>query len=149
MVTLSDGECVWLDAESELEYPVKFVSNRREVKLKGRGYFEVKKGADRPFFVNAGEFRLRVYGTEFNMDVYPGDSVRVVLVNGSVGFYANATTSEYHLKPGQLGRRTCSPGKWKFVMWIPILTLPGKTRKSCSWIRRWKLYWMNCPVGMT
>lgn len=111
VVTLSDGTCVWLDAESELEYPVKFVSNRREVKLKGRGYFEVKKDVDRPFFVNAGEFRLRVYGTEFNMDVYPSDSVRVVLVKGAVGFKANATTSEYHLKPGQLGRANVLSGK--------------------------------------
>jgi len=111
VVTLSDGTKVWLDAESELEYPVKFVSNGREVKLKGRAYFEVKKDIDRPFSVSAGEFRLRVYGTEFNMDVYPGDSVRVVLVNGMVGFKANAATPEYHLKPGQLGNANMLTGK--------------------------------------
>lgn len=111
VVTLSDGTKVWLDAESELEYPVKFVSNGREVKLKGRAYFEVKKDIDRPFSVSAGEFRLRVYGTEFNMDVYPGDSVRVVLVNGAVGFKANAATPEYHLKPGQLGNANMLTGK--------------------------------------
>lgn len=111
VVTLSDGTKVWLDAESELEYPVKFVSNGREVKLKGRAYFEVKKDIDRPFSVSAGEFRLRVYGTEFNMDVYQGDSVRVVLVNGMVGFKANAATPEYHLKPGQLGNANMLTGK--------------------------------------
>lgn len=125
VVTLSDGTCVWLDAESELEYPVKFVLNRREVKLKGRGYFEVKKDVDRPFFVNAGEFRLRVYGTEFNMDVYAGDSVRVVLVKGAVGFRANATTSEFHLKSGQMGRadvlsgnvEICDVDTYPYVAW--------------------------------
>lgn len=111
VVTLSDGTKVWLDAESELEYPVKFVSNGREVKLKGRAYFEVKKDIDRPFSVSAGEFRLRVYGTEFNMDAYPGDSVRVVLVDGTVGFKANAATLEYHMKPGQLGNANMLTGK--------------------------------------
>lgn len=111
VITLSDGTKVWLDAESELEYPVKFVSNGREVKLKGRAYFEVKKDIDRPFSVSVGEFRLRVYGTEFNMDAYPGDSVRVVLVNGAVGFKANAATPEYYLKPGQLGNANMFTGK--------------------------------------
>lgn len=111
VVTLSDGTKVWLDAESELEYPVKFVSNGREVKLKGRAYFEVKKDIDRPFSVSAGEFRLRVYGTEFNMDAYLGDSVRVVLVNGAVGFKANAATPEYYLRPGQLGNANMLTGK--------------------------------------
>jgi len=111
VITLSDGTKVWLDAESELEYPVKFVSNGREVKLKGRAYFEVKKDIDRPFSVSVGEFRLRVYGTEFNMDAYSGDSVRVVLVNGAVGFKANAATPEYYLKPGQLGNANMFTGK--------------------------------------
>lgn len=111
VITLSDGTRVWLDAESELEYPVKFVSSQRNVKLKGRAYFQVKKEIDRPFSVSAGEFRLQVYGTEFNMDVYPEDSVRVVLVNGAVGFKANVSTPEYYLKPGQLGCANVLTGK--------------------------------------
>ena len=37
-VTLSDGTKVWLDAESELEYPVNFSVDCREVKLKGEAF---------------------------------------------------------------------------------------------------------------
>lgn len=42
-VTLSEGTKVWLDADSELEYPVFFSGDFREVKLKGNAYFCVTK----------------------------------------------------------------------------------------------------------
>ncbi len=37
---LSDGTRVWLNADSELEYPVEFVKKERIVKLSGEAYFE-------------------------------------------------------------------------------------------------------------
>ena len=100
-LTLSDGTGVWLNAESELEYPVKFTSGERHVKLKGEAYFSVKKDTTKPFFVTS--YRLRVYGTEFNMNTYHKERIQVVLVNGAVGFRANASTPERRLKPNQLG----------------------------------------------
>ena len=152
VITLSDGTKVWLDAESELEYPVKFVSNGRKVKLKGRAYFEVKKDIDRPFSVSVGEFRLRVYGTEFNMDAYPGDSVRVVLVNGAVGFKANAATPEYYLKPGQLGNANMFTGKveicnvdtYPYVAWKnkEIVFMDERLECILDELSRW--YDVNC-----
>ena len=102
-LTLSDGTGVWLNAESELEYPVKFTSGERHVKLKGEAYFSVKKDTTKPFFVTSGAYRLRVYGTEFNMNTYHKERIQVVLVNGAVGFRANALTPERRLKPNQLG----------------------------------------------
>ena len=42
-LTLSDGTRVWLNAETELKYPVAFVGEGREVMLKGEAYFEVAK----------------------------------------------------------------------------------------------------------
>ena len=102
-LTLSDGTGVWLNAESELEYPVKFTSGERHVKLKGEAYFSVKKDTTKPFYVTSGAYRLRVYGTEFNMNTYHKERIQVVLVNGAVGFRANASTPERRLKPNQLG----------------------------------------------
>ena len=54
-VTLSEGTKVWLDADSELEYPVFFSGDFREVILKGNAYFCVTKKNDKPFVVRAGE----------------------------------------------------------------------------------------------
>ena len=101
-VTLSEGTKVWLDADSELEYPVFFSGDFREVKLKGNAYFCVTKKNDKPFVVRAGEFSLKVYGTEFNVNAYDLQNIETVLVNGSIGFKANESTPERMMEPNEL-----------------------------------------------
>ena len=101
-VTLSEGTKVWLDADSELEYPVFFSGDFREVKLKGNAYFCVTKKNDKPFVVRAGEFSLKIYGTEFNVNAYDLQNIETVLVNGSIGFKANISTPERMMAPNEL-----------------------------------------------
>lgn len=101
-VTLSEGTKVWLDADSELEYSVFFSGDFREVKLKGNAYFCVTKKNDKPFVVRAGEFSLKVYGTEFNVNAYDLQNIETVLVNGSIGFKANESTPERMMEPNEL-----------------------------------------------
>ena len=101
-VTLSEGTKVWLDADSELEYPVFFSGDFREVKLKGNAYFSVTKKNDKPFIVRVGEFSLKVYGTEFNVNAYDLQNIETVLVNGSIGFKANESTPERMMEPNEL-----------------------------------------------
>ena len=62
-LTLSDGTRVWLNADSELEFPVSFVRNERVVKLQGEAYFEVQRDVNKPFIVDANGLRTRVLGT--------------------------------------------------------------------------------------
>ena len=101
-VTLSEGTKVWLDADSELEYPVFFSGDFREVKLKGNAYFCVTKKNDKPFVVRAGEFSLKVYGTEFNVNAYDLQNIETVRVNGSIVFKANISTPERMMAPNEL-----------------------------------------------
>ena len=110
-VTLADGTEVWLNADSELEYPVKFTADKREVRLKGEAYFSVKKDTKKPFMVRSGEYQLKVYGTEFNLNTYKNNEIQAVLVKGSVGFKANRTAGEVRLKPNQLGVANEATGK--------------------------------------
>lgn len=102
-VTLSDGTRVWLNAATELEYPVTFATDVREVRLQGEAYFEVAKDTAHPFIVRAGDYRLQVYGTEFNLNTYEPTRIEVALVQGSVGFQANGDVREIRLKPDQVG----------------------------------------------
>ncbi len=52
-IELADGSVVWVNSDSELEYPVRFSGNRRVVELKGEAYFAVHSDTARPFVVVA------------------------------------------------------------------------------------------------
>lgn len=69
-LTLADGTKVWLNAMSELRYPVAFGEGVREVELKGEAYFEVEKNEGKPFIVKTDEFNVRVLETSFNISAY-------------------------------------------------------------------------------
>ncbi|MFR5657595.1 MAG: FecR family protein [Butyricimonas faecihominis] len=68
-LTLADGTKVWLNAMSELRYPVAFGEGVREVELKGEAYFEVEKNEGKPFIVKTDEFNVGL-GTSFNISAY-------------------------------------------------------------------------------
>jgi transmembrane sensor len=102
-LTLPDGTKVWLNAGSKLSYPILFSDERREVKLIGEAYFEVKKDEDRPFFVNAGSMNIIVSGTIFNCNAYPeNNEIQTVLVEGQVSIANESVTEVEVLQPGEL-----------------------------------------------
>lgn len=101
-LTLADGTQIWLDAESTLEYPVQFNTTERRVKLQGKAYFSVTRDTTKPFLVEVDKFSIRVHGTEFNVNAHDAQRIETVLVNGSIGFKANAKSAEQLLQPHQL-----------------------------------------------
>ena len=88
-ITLSDGTIVYLNAESELRYPVKFVGEDRQVYLSGEAYFDVVHDKTHPFVVDVKNSTVRVLGTSFDVRAYADeDEVLTTLVQGSVRFSA-------------------------------------------------------------
>lgn len=84
-VVLPDGTLVWLNAASKLSFPTAFTGNDRTVVLQGQAYFEVARDASRPFFVQAGEVKVKVLGTSFDVMAYPDEqNINTTLVDGSV-----------------------------------------------------------------
>lgn len=100
-VGLADGTRVWLNAGTELRYPVVFAGNCREVYLNGEAYFEVRPDESKPFIVRAGKVRIQVFGTAFNVNNYTAGKTETVLVEGCVSM--SDATGEVKLKPGQRG----------------------------------------------
>ena len=98
-VVLADGTKVWLNAESELHYPVHFPEHERGVHLKGEAYFSVSKQAGKPFVVCVGDSRITVLGTEFNVRNYQDEVVATTLVKGAVRIHDAGR--ECDLTPGQ------------------------------------------------
>lgn len=111
MATLADGTKVWLNSDSELRYPVDFTGDNRMVFLKGEAYFDVTKDKNKPFIVSIDDFRLKVFGTQFNVNSYDKDEIETVLVEGSVGLKKKGDAKENMLEPGQLGCMNINSGK--------------------------------------
>lgn len=99
---LSDGTKVWLNAQTEIQFPEKFGKNKREVKLiSGEAYFAVAKDQNRPFdvYLNDGS-KVEVLGTEFNVMAYQDEAeIQTTLVEGSVQF--SKESEEVILVPGE------------------------------------------------
>lgn len=84
--TLPDGSVVWLNADSRLAYSNRFVdSEKREVRLEGEAFFDVRRDTLRPFEVTMGGLEVRVLGTRFNASHIPDLGIEeVTLLSGSV-----------------------------------------------------------------
>lgn len=84
-VVLEDGTKVWLNAGTQLEYPVLFDKNQRTVRLEGEAIFEVMPNPKRPFIVETFSASVEVLGTKFNVVADQEQEVfRTTLMEGSV-----------------------------------------------------------------
>ncbi|MBX3255164.1 MAG: FecR domain-containing protein [Chitinophagaceae bacterium] len=105
-IILPDGTSVWLNAGSSLKFPVAFAGKSRNVYLQGEGYFEVSKDPLMPFYVNAGNSRVEVLGTHFNVNAYEDENaVTTTLLEGKVKVdqtgTAGNTPASVVLRPGE------------------------------------------------
>lgn len=100
-IILPDGTRVWLNAATELKYPVAFHAKERRVYLKGEAYFEVAPDKNRPFYVETEEVKIRVLGTVFDVNTHYTRGVRTVLVEGAVALEWG-DQKEIRMKPGEL-----------------------------------------------
>ncbi len=102
-VRLSDGTKVWLNSDSQLKYPVEFISGQpREVELVyGEAYFEVSPSKDHQgdhFIAIHNHLKAEVLGTEFNMKAYNDeDQIYTTLAEGSIEL--NKGSAKVTLKP--------------------------------------------------
>lgn len=84
-ITLPDATNVWIHSNTTLSYNTKFSSKNRVVNLSGQAYFDVTHDKKNPFIVQAGDLRVVVHGTKFNVEAMPeSEDVIVSLQEGSV-----------------------------------------------------------------
>lgn len=99
-VTLADGTTVWLNANSTLTYPSKFIHETREVQLEGEAYFEVAKDKLKPFIVRAKGQEIEVLGTKFNVNSYHNEpTVNTTLLEGAIKVTSGSNI--LYVKPGE------------------------------------------------
>jgi ferric-dicitrate binding protein FerR (iron transport regulator) len=98
---LPDGTTGFLNSGSKLSYALPF-SNDRKVALEGEAWFDVVHNEKRPFEISAGESKIKVLGTSFNVSAYKEEKyVEVVLLNGKVEFSDGVQSDNIVMKPSE------------------------------------------------
>lgn len=137
MLILSDGTKVWLNSETEMEYPLRFGGDIREVRLKGEAYFEVKKDTKRSFNVLMGDARIEVTGTSFNASCYPEDGIcSATLASGKINLWGN-----HGMKRVNVGERAVYDKASKEITVNPV-----DLKYYTSW-RHGTFYFYNTPLS--
>jgi transmembrane sensor len=104
-VLLADGSKVYLNRDSRLIYPETFGRNNRKVTLKGEAYFDIAPDASHPFIIDAGNARVKVLGTSFNVITDNKDNeVEVFVTTGTVMLTSNDGSESLMIEPGYVGR---------------------------------------------
>lgn len=84
-IFLPDGSEVWLNSESKISFPEKFLDGKREVILEGEAFFDVIKNPEQPFIVKTGIVSTTVLGTSFNVKAFEEETTTyVALKSGKV-----------------------------------------------------------------
>ncbi|HLU89691.1 MAG TPA: FecR family protein [Cyclobacteriaceae bacterium] len=101
-VSFPDGTKVWLNANSSLRFPIDFNWDKRQVTLSGEAYFEVARDEGRKFEILAGDQRVQVLGTHFNINAYANEpSVNTTLLEGIIKISNLRDKHSHILKPGE------------------------------------------------
>ena len=102
---LPDSTTVFLNAESRLRFPDRFVpGSERIVYLSGEAYFDVKRDPRSPFLVCLEHSAVKVTGTSFNVKAYPDDTNEATtLISGTVSMGIGTTEQWIVLKPSEQG----------------------------------------------
>lgn len=99
-LTLADGSKVWLNAGSTLNFPTRFIEEKRQVTLEGEGFFEVKANKEKPFIVSTSIYDIKALGTSFNVNAYKqSKEFETALLTGKVEISDRITDRVLSLTP--------------------------------------------------
>jgi transmembrane sensor len=96
---LPDSSTVTLNACSEVKYSSDF-GEQRSIWLKGEAFFKVTKNINSPFIVHTNDFKVKVLGTEFNVNSNTINQT-VSLAKGKVNIVLKESKDEINLLPNE------------------------------------------------
>lgn len=80
-ILLPDSTQIWINASTDLRYPKKFDTDKREIYLEGEAFLDVKHAEDVPFVIHLpGRISVTVLGTAFNIKAFPDRNQAIITV---------------------------------------------------------------------
>jgi ferric-dicitrate binding protein FerR (iron transport regulator) len=103
-IALPDGSIIFLNRNSQLNYRSNFGKHRRDVRLTGEAFFEISPDLSKPFIIDAGNARVKVVGTSFNVITENSESaVEVYVKTGKVMVTDHSGSKQMLLDPEYVG----------------------------------------------
>jgi len=134
-VVLADGTEIWLNADSRLQFPFSFSGSAREITLlSGEAYVKAAPDPSRPLIIHTPQSTIQVLGTEFNINAYDRNTLKVSLVSGAVKMSAGHDATV--IKPGMEAVYTDKKD---------LITRPFDPGKVLSW-RDGKQFFVQTPI---
>jgi transmembrane sensor len=128
-VRLPDGTRVTLGPRSTLEVASDYGRGRREVRLRGEGYFAVAHDAAAPFVVRTEAASIHDVGTAFVVRDGTDGRVSVAVTEGTVLLHAAGTDSAAGVLVHARARGTVVPGR------APVVAPNAVTDDDLAWTR--------------
>ena len=133
-LTLADGTQLTLNRGAQLIYPRKnSPAGPARYSCRGEAYFDVAHDKKHPFIVRAGDLKIKVLGTKFNIEAYPdSETITTTLLEGSVEVesrlsqrvypHGSQPAASYDIQSGEMKLSTISdskePVRWKDNVWV-------------------------------
>ncbi|MCX6322307.1 MAG: FecR domain-containing protein [Bacteroidia bacterium] len=93
-----------INRNSEFSYRANYGKHRRDVRLTGEAFFEISADASKPFIADAGNVKVKVVGTSFNVITKNAESaVEVYVKTGKVMLSDDSGSQSMILDPGFVG----------------------------------------------
>lgn len=122
---LADGSIVYLDVNTTLAYPEKFVADNRNIILeRGDAFFKIAQDSMRPFTVTMEQTAVKVLGTSFNIHK-DSTHINVDVKTGRVMFLANDQPMAV-LNAGTMARYSLQTDS--------IITYSNQNQNSDAWL---------------
>jgi ferric-dicitrate binding protein FerR (iron transport regulator) len=138
-VLLPDGSLVVLNRHSRLSYRKKFNQTQRQVRLAGEAWFDVTRDSSRRFTVDAGQARVEVLGTSFNVNAYKDNpKVEITVQSGVVALSSMEKQAE------QIVLRAGNSGSYD-TQKKELVLLPGQDTNALSW-RTGEIFFDHTPM---
>ena len=103
-IFLKDGSQIVLNSASSIQYPARFSSDERVIKLHGEAFFKVARDPRRPFRVITDMTEITALGTSFNIRSFSEEGkTSIGLVSGRVEVKERSTDhrESIYLNPGE------------------------------------------------
>lgn len=134
---MPDGSEIILSSNSSINYKLNWLGNfTREINLKGRAYFYIKKDVANPFSIHLEKIKITVLGTQFTVNE-TNEKTQVVLTEGMIRLQSDALETPVELN---------QPGSQVILNHQGIVKQNTVNASLYAAWKEEKLYFNNCTV---